>query len=248
MSKFELVNIRSESLDTVKPSSKLNGKILKWNDEKGFGFIKPESGSEEIFFHIRSFRTGELRPRAGMQVSFELGVDREGRKQAQYVRATNYQRKSYFAVIKAFTIAAIFLAAIAMGSVVGYVPKAILWLYVVTSICLFVLYFSDKSAAKNDRWRTKESTLHGIALIGGWPGALFAQQLFRHKSKKAAFRQVFWITVVLNVSALIYLLSPYGAWLKNEINGIDVDRLIHGEPNFFESDKPHAEIFWSKDR
>lgn len=85
MSKFELVNIRSESLDTVKPSSKLNGKILKWNDEKGFGFIKPESGSEEIFFHIRSFRMGELRPRAGMQVSFELGVDREGRKQAQYV-------------------------------------------------------------------------------------------------------------------------------------------------------------------
>ncbi|MGD9578618.1 MAG: DUF1294 domain-containing protein, partial [Syntrophorhabdus sp.] len=35
----------------------------------------------------------------------------------------------------------------------------------------------DKSAARNERWRTQESRLHLFALIGGWPGALVAQKL-----------------------------------------------------------------------
>ena len=42
-------------------------------------------------------------------------------------------------------------------------------------------------------------TLHGLSLIGGWPGALIAQQVLRHKSRKEEFRFVFWLTVVINV-------------------------------------------------
>jgi uncharacterized membrane protein YsdA (DUF1294 family) len=44
-----------------------------------------------------------------------------------------------------------------------------------------------------------------MAVIGGWPGALVAQEVFRHKSRKLSFRRVLWTTVALNCGALIWL-------------------------------------------
>ncbi len=52
--------------------------------------------------------------------------------------------------------------------------------------------------------------MHTLALAGGWPGALLAQQWLRHKSAKQEFRAVFWATVVLNVAGLVLLCSPWG--------------------------------------
>jgi uncharacterized membrane protein YsdA (DUF1294 family) len=69
-----------------------------------------------------------------------------------------------------------------------------------------LLYAFDKSAAANNRWRTPENTLHFVGFLGGWPGALVAQDVFRHKSRKAEFQYVFWLTVVLNCGALAWLL------------------------------------------
>ena len=44
-----------------------------------------------------------------------------------------------------------------------------------------------------------EPTLHLMAFLGGWPGALMGQRQFRHTTQKATFRIVFWIVVVLHV-------------------------------------------------
>ena len=65
---------------------------------------------------------------------------------------------------------------------------------------------ADKAAARQGRWRTPESTLHTLALVGGWPGALVAQRVFRHKTTKQPFRTIFWFTVVANCAALAWLL------------------------------------------
>ena len=81
----------------------------------------------------------------------------------------------------------------------------ILILYLAASAAAFVAYGADKSAAKSGRWRTPESTLHLLALVGGWPGALIAQRVFRHKSRKASFQIVFLFTVVVNCAALLWL-------------------------------------------
>src|SRR5690606_7971505 len=97
---------------------KLGGKIQKWNDEKGFGFIKPDASDEELFFHIKSFRNSNTRPSIGMAVNFELGEDNQGRKQAKYVRV-GISKKS-FPATKAFIVAAIFLGAVGFLSRVGY--------------------------------------------------------------------------------------------------------------------------------
>ncbi len=68
----------------------------------------------------------------------------------------------------------------------------------------FLMYGADKSAAEQGRWRTSESTLHMIALIGGWPGALVARKVFRHKMTKQPFRTDFWFTVIANCVALAW--------------------------------------------
>jgi hypothetical protein len=53
--------------------------------------------------------------------------------------------------------------------------------------------------------------LHLLSLCCGWPGALVAQQAFRHKSKKESFRFVFWITVILNMGLFSWLHTADGA-------------------------------------
>ena len=78
------------------------------------------------------------------------------------------------------------------------------------SVITFIAYAIDKSAAEKGRWRTQESTLHLMALIGGWPGAILGQMTLRHKSKKKAFRQVFWFTAILNIAGLVWLHTSSG--------------------------------------
>ena len=84
---------------------------------------------------------------------------------------------------------------------------ALLVLYLAASAASVVLYAIDKSAATRGQWRVSESTLHGLALIGGWPGALVAQRLFRHKSRKPSFQAAFIVTVVLNCAFLLWFWS-----------------------------------------
>ena len=64
-------------------------------------------------------------------------------------------------------------------------------------------YADDKARANRKAWRIPEANLHLAALCGGWPGALAAQHLLRHKNRKHAFQVVFWATVVLNIGALV---------------------------------------------
>lgn len=82
------------------------------------------------------------------------------------------------------------------------------WVAVLSAFTL-LCYAVDKIAAKQNWRRTPERTLHAAAALGGWPGALLAQTLFRHKSSKAPFQRVFWATVVLNIAGLAML-----GWLQ----------------------------------
>lgn len=86
-------------------------------------------------------------------------------------------------------------------------PTGILVLYLAASAASVVLYAVDKSAASQGRWRVSESTFHLLALIGGWPGALVAQRLFHHKSRKPSFQATFILTVVVNCALLLWFWS-----------------------------------------
>ncbi|MBV8122900.1 MAG: DUF1294 domain-containing protein [Burkholderiaceae bacterium] len=80
--------------------------------------------------------------------------------------------------------------------------EAILIVYGLMSQLSFCVYGFDKLAARQGWRRVRERRLHWLALLGGWPGAWLAQQVFRHKTAKAPFRRWFWLTVVLNMLVL----------------------------------------------
>src|SRR3546814_18934317 len=67
------------------------------------------------------------------------------------------------------------------------------------------MYWLDKEAAQGGAQRIPESTLHLVDLLGGWPGALIAQQQFRHKTVKRSFQFAFWCSVLANVAIMAWL-------------------------------------------
>jgi len=78
-------------------------------------------------------------------------------------------------------------------------------LYAGASALCFTLYAVDKAAARAGRDRISESTLLAIGLVGGWPGAIVAQQVFRHKTAKRSFRLRFWLSVTVNAAAFVWM-------------------------------------------
>lgn len=190
------------------------GRITTWNDEKGFGFITPNGGGDKVFVHIKSFAARQRRPEGGELVTYERKVDAKGRPQAQVVGLVGEKPEpspasGRSALPPLFAIG--FLILLGAAAFFKELPLSVLALYLVASVVAFVAYAFDKSAAQRNEWRTPENTLHLFALLGGWPGAMAAQRLLRHKSAKASFQMTFWVTVVLNCGALAWLLSPSGA-------------------------------------
>lgn len=71
-----------------------DGVLAKWNDERGFGFIKPRLGGAEVFVHISEFPKDGQRPCVGERVSFEVTVDRAGKKKARQVQCLDRRHRA----------------------------------------------------------------------------------------------------------------------------------------------------------
>jgi uncharacterized membrane protein YsdA (DUF1294 family)/cold shock CspA family protein len=197
---------------------RFEGFLKSWNDERGFGFIAPTQGGQEVFVHIKAFPRGVARPQLDQPLSFEVELGPQGKKRAKNVQLvqaskrsplTERQQRAQWGTATLFVLPALLVLMLAI-SIAWRPPLWVPGLYLVVSLVTFIAYAMDKSAATNGTRRTPESRLHLLALAGGWPGALLAQQLLRHKSTKAEFRRVFWVTVLLNVATLVLLCSPLG--------------------------------------
>ena len=104
-----------------------------------------------------------------------------------------------------------FLLVVGLCVGTGALPLPVLLVYLAASTLSFLMYAWDKGSAQRGAWRTKESTLHLISLLGGWPGAMIAQQTLRHKSSKEEFRFFFWITVAVNAAVFVWLFTDSGS-------------------------------------
>lgn len=192
------------------------GHITTWKDDQGYGFITPKGGGPEVFVHIRALVNRQRRPAANEIVTYELEFDARGRRRAARVAFAGepVKRSKPAAAPGAGRLAPLFaigfLGFVGVAAFVGRLPLAVPALYLLASLLSFFAYAFDKSAAQRQQWRTRESTLHLLALLGGWPGALAAQRLLRHKSAKASFQFGYWFTVLLNCAALGWLFSLPG--------------------------------------
>ena len=206
---------------------RFKGKLKSWNDDRGFGFIDPIQGGEEIFVHIKAISPKGSRPRVNELLWFEIELEPQGRKRAknvEYVRRTRTPGHNSAELEPPAPRGAATLMAIP-AFVVLYIAVGIVWepslvlaaIYLGASVVTFFVYAKDKSAAQRGEQRTPEVTLHFWAFACGWPGALFAQQFLRHKSSKREFRVVFWATVILNVAGFLLVSSPLGQTVWSEI-------------------------------
>lgn len=195
---------------------RFNGHIKTWTDDRGFGFIEPTQGGQDLFFHIKAIQGRSGRPKVGQAVTFEVELNPDGKKRAKNVllvqaartaRPIRNRSSAQWGTASFFAIPA-FAVVYLLVAVVWRVPAWVAGLYVAASLVCFVFYAADKSAAVAGRWRVSESTLIFLGLACGWPGAIVAQQVLRHKSNKAQFRSAFWGSVVLNVLAFVALNSP----------------------------------------
>ena len=82
-------------------------------------------------------------------------------------------------------------------------------IYATMSVITFIAFWLDKRAAQRAKQRTPEKMLLSLALCGGWPGALLAMKLCRHKTRKWLFKLgiptiaglhiALWLTIAISV-------------------------------------------------
>jgi len=197
---------------------RLKGKLLKWSDEKAFGFIVPNSGGDHVFIHKTAFSNRKRIPQVNDIITFSITKDKQGRYcagEATFSGEKLIKRQAKSVNKFSIYLSVAFLGFMIVASIMNYIPQKVVLAYLTCSIVTFSAYLLDKSKAKRGAWRTPESTLHFFALIGGWPGAAIAQQTLRHKSKKRDFRVVFWFTVIVNCAGLAWLTSANGTYLMS---------------------------------
>ena len=217
--------------------TRVDGTLTSWNDDRGFGFVTTDNGDRRVFVHISAFPRASGRPVIGEVLSFEIETASDGRTVARRVTGERMTRAAITppeprarlqhaaihrllagrrpASFDYLAIIAFFLVYVVV-SVLWPMPPWVLGVYLVTSILSFVVYAADKKAATAGGWRISESSLLALGIIGGWPGAIVGQQLFRHKTRKAEFRSVFWGTVILNIVAFV----TFSAVLSEQLRGV----------------------------
>ena len=187
------------------------GKLVEWHDDQGYGFIQPaqdDQRDKKIFLHIKSFKKRGPRPLSGVMLEYEVALDSKGRLNAQHVAYVSRtarkaatkpkvplsQLKSHYSI---WLIIVYFAFVLALSMTAQWPWWGVLAIAAL-SLLTYVVYAVDKGAAQRNGQRVPENNLHLLAVLGGWPGALLAQQNLRHKSIKQPFRRVFWFTVAMN--------------------------------------------------
>ena len=71
---------------------------------------------------------------------------------------------------------------------------------VIINVMTFIVYGVDKRKAKQSKWRIRESTLLGLAAIGGSIGALLAMKILRHKTLHNQFKYGVPLILVVQIA------------------------------------------------
>jgi cold shock CspA family protein len=136
-----------------------HGRITTWKDDQGFGFITPNGGGEPVFLHIKTFSNRQRRPVGNEIVTYELTVDDRRRPRAANVASVgerHVERPTAGRGWVAVTFVILFLAFVVGAVVIGKLPTMVLGIYFGASVIAFIAYALDKSAAEEDRRRTRK--------------------------------------------------------------------------------------------
>lgn len=190
----------------------MKGTLTQWDDAKGYGFITPDGGGAKVFVHVKAFGLRPHRPFVGERLNYREGQDAQGKRRAQDVQSLAVRATPPAAVRRdgnrVLLLIPAFAGLVLTVHLIWGVPNWLWGIYSAMSLATFITYFLDKRAAALGDWRVAENTLHLLSLACGWPGALLAQRLLRHKNAKAAFRRRYWVTLAVNVATFVAVFTP----------------------------------------
>lgn len=184
----------------------MKGKVIEWYDPKGYGFISTLSHDKKVFIHISMVQNNGLRPRLNDEIKFEISTDSKGRLSAKNAVILNRTSRVLTGNFACFFLVLVCVSPVVFKSLLFLIP-----LYFSLSFFTYLMFARDKQAAKNNNWRTPENTLHLLSFMGGWPGALLAQNRLHHKTKKQPFKSILWLMIALNIIVFIWILTPTGS-------------------------------------
>ena len=212
------------------------GTVVRWNSERAFGFIRSPDTAAEIFFHRRDYSENRAPTEGMTVTFEEIHVGGKGPRALSVAPKTNtieapplvvtdkaaeilprsepaprstplhLRKREERLYWTALGLMGLWLLFWLVGIGLGRFPWVILTGVVMLNLATFYVYWRDKEAAVQGGWRASENQLHGLAVLGGWPGAWFAQQILRHKSSKKSFLAIYWATVAINLLGML-------AWL-----------------------------------
>jgi len=194
------------------PSGQQRGVVVMFDAARGFGFLRPDGAKEgeerDVFVHVRNVE-GHKNLHAGQRVSYHVTRTDKGpaaiNVQAGSVLGTPYLKYSLIGLGTALLL--LFGLATALDRPTSFALWLVMWVGAL-SLVTFGVYGYDKAQAQGGGPRVPEAVLHLLGLLGGTPGAFIAMRMFHHKTSKQSFQTMFWLTVAVQLGALVW-------WLLN---------------------------------
>ena len=177
----------------------MRGVVTSFYPDRGFGFIKPDDGSADVFVHVSEVPGGRVLD-VGRKVNFTPVPTQRG-LQARSVVPGGRQRSPKLTT--ALLGVGLALVATAAGALVVGGPWLLWWLGAVNIVTL-VFYWWDKRQAQLQAFRIPELTLLGLGALGGTPAGLLGRIRFRHKTIKTSYRVKFWAIALLQAAGLVW--------------------------------------------
>ena len=161
------------------------GTVIRFNQSKGFGFIKVEDLDEDVFFHQDNFPE-EIEPTLNQVVEFTVVEGKKGlsAKQIEVISEPTDPFKFYYlAALGIYSLATV-------GSITYHSLDLVTSHFIGVNIACFILMGFDKGAAKAGSLRVPEPVIYVLGALGGTPGILLSANIFRHKTQKARFNLI----------------------------------------------------------
>ena len=198
------------------------GIVVAWDDERGFGFAEVPAAPQHVFVHRKFLRHRHIQPAVGDRLSFSVTEGRNGRSAAadieimgapppppkpQVLPAPKTPSPPFAPDFSRLFAAVVLVGGALIAYGIGRAPDWVPGLYCAMGLVSGALYALDKDYARGHRRRVREVSLHLSDALFGIAGGLFAQHVFRHKTRKTSFRYVTRLIFVAHATFLAALLS-----------------------------------------
>ena len=184
----------------------MKGIVVKYDQGRQFGFIRPDTGGDDVFFHYNDVVDGKDRLTVGANAQFTLIKEPKGTRAQQISLQGAAMSPQMF-----FSIGAAGIAFFVSAMLIGYfsIDWWHAWLLGV-NLAAFAMFGFDKGVAGSESTRVPESVLLTLAATGGVIGVLGGMRFFRHKTRKGSFQISLAIVLGAQLLALYLLQAKLG--------------------------------------